>query len=60
MKGWQDKKAREEEKVGLADLRHIFRKKLTSLRQAEWHRKRGKERARKRVAFISNPFVFTK
>lgn len=31
-----------------------------SLRRAEWHRRRRKERARKRAAFISNPFRFTK
>lgn len=56
----QFKKAREEEKAGLAELRHTLRKRLTTLRRAEWHRRRRKERARKRVAFISNPFGFTK
>lgn len=58
--GRQFKKAREEEKAGLAELRHTLRKRLTTLWRAEWHRRRGKERARKRVAFISNPFGFTK
>lgn len=58
--GRQFKKAREEEKAGLAELRHTLRKRLTTLWRAEWHRRRGKERARKRVALISNPFGFTK
>ncbi|XP_073731592.1 uncharacterized protein [Misgurnus anguillicaudatus] len=56
----QFKAARDEEKAGLAELRHTLRKRLTTLRRAEWHRRRGKERVRKRVAFISNPFGFTK
>lgn len=30
-----------------------------SLRRAEWHRRWGKERARKQTAFIANPFSFT-
>lgn len=58
--GRQFKQAREEEKAGLAELRNILRKKLTTLRRAEWHRRRGRERARKRAAFILNPFGFTK
>ena len=58
--GRQFKQAREEEKAGLAELRSILRKKLTTLHQAEWHRRRGRERARKCAAFISNPFGFTK
>lgn len=37
-----------------------LRKKITTLRRAEWHRRRGRERARKRAAFIPNPFGFTK
>lgn len=49
--GRQFKKARVEEKSGLAELCHTLRKR---------HRRRGKERARKRVAFISNPFGFMK
>lgn len=52
--------AREEEKARLAELRSILRKKLTTLRRAESHRRRGRERARRRAAFISNPFGFTK
>ena len=33
---------------------------MKSLRRAEWHRRRRKERARKRMAFISNSFGFAK
>ena len=56
----QYKRAREEEKAALSQLRSIIRKKLTGLRRAEWHRRRARERTRKRAAFISNPFGFTK
>lgn len=31
-----------------------------TLRRAEWHRRRRKERARKRTAFLANTFGFTK
>lgn len=34
-------------------LRDILRKKLIILHRAEWHRRRGRERARKRAAFIA-------
>ena len=33
---------------------------MKSLHRAEWHRRRRKERARKGMAFISNPYGFTK
>lgn len=56
----QFKEAAEELKPGLAELRSILRKKLITLRRAEWHRRRAKERARKRAAFLANPFGFTK
>ncbi|KAJ8349798.1 hypothetical protein SKAU_G00249280 [Synaphobranchus kaupii] len=56
----QFKGASEEEKPGLAELCGILRKKLLTLRRAEWHRRRTKERARKRTAFLANPFGFTK
>ncbi|XP_061571176.1 uncharacterized protein LOC133424524 [Cololabis saira] len=56
----QYKAATEEEKPQLAELRNIIRKKLTTLRRAEWHRRRRKERARKRTAFIADPFGFIK
>lgn len=54
------KEAREEERGPLAEFHAILRKKLMTLRRAEWHRRRRKERARKRAAFIANPFGFTK
>ncbi|XP_038154112.1 uncharacterized protein LOC119791846 [Cyprinodon tularosa] len=56
----QFKQAREEERGPLSVLRNILRKKLLTLRSAEWHRRRRKERARKRTAFLANPFEFTK
>ncbi|XP_035990671.1 uncharacterized protein LOC118562404 [Fundulus heteroclitus] len=56
----QYKAATEEEKQPLAELKNILCKKLMTLRRAEWHRRRGRERARKRAAFIANPFGFTK
>ncbi|XP_077380867.1 uncharacterized protein LOC144020874 [Festucalex cinctus] len=56
----QFKRATEEEKQPLAELHNILRKKLTTLRRAEWHRRRGRERARKRADFIANPFRFAK
>lgn len=43
-----------------AELRHTIRKKIMTLRRAEWHRRRRTERARKRIFFIANPFEFTK
>ncbi|XP_029693775.1 uncharacterized protein [Takifugu rubripes] len=52
----QFRAASEEER----DLRQILRRKLITLRRAEWHRRKGKERAKKRKAFITNPFSFTK
>lgn len=56
----QYKEAREEERGPLEELCSIIRKKLTTLRRAEWHRRRRKERARKRAAFLANPFGVTK
>ncbi|XP_061093280.1 uncharacterized protein LOC133125737 [Conger conger] len=56
----QHKVAGEEERIGLAQLMSILRKKITILRRAEWHRRRRRERARKRAAFIANPFKFMK
>lgn len=56
----QYKTATDEQKRPLAELRDILWKKLMILRRAEWHRRRGRERARKRAAFIANPFGFTK
>lgn len=56
----QYKRASEEERPALSELRDILRQKLNSLWRAEGHRRRGRERARKRTAFIANPFGFTK
>ncbi|KAJ8333497.1 hypothetical protein SKAU_G00415050 [Synaphobranchus kaupii] len=40
---------------------HQLHQELRTLnKQAEWHSRRGRERARKRAAFIANPFGFTK
>ncbi len=54
------KKATDEEKRPLAELQNILQKRLIILRAAERHRRRGREWARKRAAFITNPFGFTK
>ena len=49
-----------EKKLALTQLRNITRQKLITLRRAEQHRKKGRERAQKRKAFMSNPFGFSK
>ena len=54
------KNASEYERGAVNELRKILKKKLMTLRRAENHRKRRKERARKRNAFIQNPFHATK
>ena len=54
------KRTRNEERPALSDLWDILRKKFISLHRAEWHRRKRRERARKRTAFIVNPFGFTK
>ncbi|KAI4881836.1 hypothetical protein NFI96_001024 [Prochilodus magdalenae] len=46
--------AKQEETSG---LHNILRRKLTT---SEWHRRRGRERARRRAAFMANPFGVTK
>lgn len=56
----QFRKASEEEKAAFAELRGMGRERLIILRRAEWNRKSGKEKARKRSAFIANPFGFVK
>ncbi|KAL3976498.1 mitochondrial import inner membrane translocase subunit TIM8 [Sarotherodon galilaeus] len=56
----QFKNADAEEKHALEELHNILRKKLITLRRAEWHRRRGRERARKHAAFIADPFRFSK
>ena len=57
---YQHKVAGEEECIGLTQLMCILRKKIRVLHRAECHRRRQHERARKRAAFIANPFKFTK
>jgi hypothetical protein len=54
------KEASEEQRPPLEELRAVLRKRLMTLRRAEWHRRRRKERSRKRASFIANPFGFTK
>ena len=56
----QHKAASEEERAPLAELRLMLTKRLLILRRAEQHRRRRRERARKRAAFINNPFGFMK
>lgn len=56
----QHKEDREEERAQLAELSLVLRKRLLTLRRAEQHRRRQRERARKWTAFINNPFGFTR
>ena len=49
-----------EERQPLKELRGILRGELKTLRQAEWHKRRRKERSRKRANFLSNPFGFAR
>ncbi|KAK7901244.1 hypothetical protein WMY93_018013 [Mugilogobius chulae] len=56
----QYKTSQDEEKGPLEELRAMLRKRLLTLRRAEYHRRRRRERSRKRSAFITNPFQFTK
>lgn len=56
----QHKAASEDDRPPLAELRNITRKRLLTLRRAEWHRRQRRERASKRTAFIADPFGFTK
>lgn len=56
----QFKQTTKEEKGPLTELRTIIRKKLITLRRAESHRRKARERAKKKAAFIANPFAFCK
>ena len=47
--------ASEGERQPLTELREILRAKLRTIRKAEWHRMRWKERVRKRTSFITDP-----
>jgi hypothetical protein len=53
------KSANETEKAGLHQLRDILRDKRNNLMKAERIRKSRKERAKKRSAFVANPYRFT-
>ncbi|XP_063056078.1 uncharacterized protein LOC134450153 [Engraulis encrasicolus] len=57
---YQYKEAGVEERFGLAQLISMHRRRIRTLRRAEWHRRRRRERSRKRAAFIANPYKFTK
>lgn len=44
---WQYKEVREVERDALSELRGILRKKLTTLRRAEWNGQQAKDRAKR-------------
>ena len=54
------KKASIEERQPLEELWGTLRGELKTLRRAEWHRRRRKERSRKWANFLSNPFGFAR
>ena len=54
------RKTNEKEQPALTELRDILRGKIKTLRKAEGHRRRRKERARKGTSFISDPFGFAR
>ena len=54
------KTANNVEKAGLKDLRDQHRKEIASLRKAERIRKRKRNTAKKRAAFIANPYQFSR
>ena len=56
----QYKKAKAEERQPLEELRIILKEKLKTVRRAEWHKRRQKERARKQANFLSHPFGFAR
>lgn len=56
----EHKVAGEEERIGLAQLMCILRKKIRVLHRVERHWRQRRERAHKRAAFIANPLKFTK
>lgn len=57
--GKQFKRANEEERVGLGQLRNLRRQKIQRLRRAERLRKNRKLKERRRAAFFGNPYKFT-
>ena len=54
------KKASEEERIGLHELRDVQRRQLSTLRKAEQIRDNRRRKARQRAAFVANPFKFSK
>ena len=54
------KRASIEERQPLEELRGTLIGKLKTLRWAEWHSRRRKERSRKRANFLSNPIGFAR
>lgn len=56
----QYRKTSEEDKDTLAEMRTVVRGRLTTLQRAKRHRKKSKEKACKRNAFIAKPFRITK
>ena len=49
-----------EVRPAIEELTGLLRAKLKAIRRAEWLRRRGKKRSRKRTNFIANPFGFTR
>ncbi|VDI43858.1 Hypothetical predicted protein [Mytilus galloprovincialis] len=56
----QYKRANEEEKEGLNELRSILRERRNNLQRAERIRKARRESGKKRAMFVANPYKFTK
>ena len=54
------RKASDEEKEGLQQVRNTLREKLNTRRKAEQIRKKKKEKERQRKRFITNPYQFSK
>ncbi|XP_052237947.1 uncharacterized protein LOC127849270 [Dreissena polymorpha] len=54
------KKASQEERLGLQELRDILRRELQTFRKAENARTARRRRAQKRAEFVSNPYKFSK
>ncbi|VDI70144.1 Hypothetical predicted protein [Mytilus galloprovincialis] len=56
----QYRRANEEEKEGLNELRSILRERRNNLQRAERIRKARRERGKKRGMFVANSYKFTK
>jgi len=54
------RKASQEERMGLQELRDILRRELCTLRKAENARTTRRKKARKRAEFVSNPYKCSK